>query len=702
MILQFDSRVQYIKGVGPRRADQLARLGIATAGDLLFHFPIRYEDRRNVKNIANLAKGEVQTVSGVIESAREIRRGRRRMFEAVIKDESGKMRVIWFSVKGDYLSKKYRAGQKVIATGKVGYNAHAKSFDMAHPDIEILGDKDGKETKDGESGGILPVYNLTEGVTQKMMRKIVGNILASDMKIPEIIPQSVLQNQKLMPRNDAVRMIHFPDDKASASALEDFSAPAHRRMIFEEFFIIECAMAIVRSRNTDRAKGVQIKIDGETAKGIISKLPFELTPDQKNSLKEIVSDLKSEHPMNRLLQGEVGCGKTVVAGVALSLAARGGYQCAMMAPTEILAEQHYKSIDKMENALGLKTALLTSGTKEKDEIKEKLKNGEIDLLVGTHAVIQEDVEFKNLGLAVIDEQHRFGVRQRAQLVSKGALPNTLIMTATPIPRTLAMTLYGDLDISTIKTMPKGRGEVETKVIKPNEMQKAHLLIHREIKKGRQAFIIYPLVEESEKLELKAATDMFEFHSKKIFPDLRVALVHGRMKGDEKAEVMHAFTNGDVDILISTTVVEVGIDQPNATVMMVEHSERFGLAQLHQLRGRIGRGSEKSYCLLAIEYPISDVARERLKVMLKTRDGFVIAEKDLELRGTGDLFGTRQSGLPTLRIANLFRDFGILIEARNEAFAFIKSEPELASPASRGLRVELKKAWKEKLELFDVG
>ncbi|MEE8484516.1 MAG: ATP-dependent DNA helicase RecG, partial [Nitrospinota bacterium] len=601
MILQFDSRVQYIKGVGPRRADQLARLGIATAGDLLFHFPIRYEDRRNVKNIANLASGEVQTVSGVIESAREIRRGRRRMFEAVIKDESGKMRVIWFSVKGDYLSKKYRAGKKVIATGKVGYNAHAKSFDMAHPDIEVIGGKDDKDAleegrDDKEGGGILPVYNLTEGVTQKTMRKIVGNILASDINIPEIIPQSVLQNQKLMPRNDAVRQIHFPDDKASVSELEDFSAPAHRRMIFEEFFIIECAMAIVRSRNTDRAKGVQVEIDGETARGIIAKLPFELTPDQINSLKEIVSDLKSEHPMNRLLQGEVGCGKTVVAGVALSLAARGGYQTAMMAPTEILAEQHYKSIDKMKDALGLRTALLTSGIKEKEEIKEKLKNGEIDLLVGTHAVIQEDVEFKNLGLAVIDEQHRFGVRQRAQLVSKGALPNTLIMTATPIPRTLAMTLYGDLDISTIKTMPKGRGEVETKVIKPNEMQKAHLMIHREIKKGRQAFIIYPLVEESEKMELKAATDMFEYHSKKIFPDLRVALMHGRMKGDEKAAVMHAFTKGDVDILISTTVIEVGIDQPNATVMMVEHSERFGLAQLHQLRGRIGRGSEKSYCL----------------------------------------------------------------------------------------------------------
>ena len=700
MSLTPDSLVQYVKSVGPRRAEQLNRLGIKTVNDLLTHFPTRYEDRRNILPIAGLKEGETQTIRGTISSSGELkRRGGRRMFEAQIKDDSGFLRSIWFSARGGYLATKFKPGKHVIATGKVIYNKYQRCLEMMHPDMEVVEKEDSPQ-----AAGILPIYSLTGGITQKSMHKIITTALDSPVKLPEVLPDKIIKSLKLIGREEAIKKLHDPHKDESLELLNSFSTAAHKRLIFEELFIIECAMAILRDRTSERVEGVSIAVDNREAVTIADGLPFELTKDQKKTLNEIIKDLRSPHPMNRLLEGDVGCGKTVVAAVAAALAKKDGYQSAIMAPTEILARQHYETITKMSRLLGLKTEILTSGIKdkEKERTKQAVLQGEIDLLVGTHALIQKDVLFQKLGFVVIDEQHRFGVRQRADLMEKGMKPNILIMTATPIPRTLAMTLYSDLDISVIKTMPKGRGEIETTIIPPGDRSKANMLIHREVKKGRQAFIIYPLVEESDKLELKAATRMWEEYQKKIFTDLRVGLVHGRMKSDEKNRVMSSFAKGELDVLISTTVVEVGIDQPNATVMMIEHAERFGLAQLHQLRGRVGRGSEKSYCLLAIEYPMSALAKERLKVMTKSRDGFVIAEKDLELRGTGDLFGTRQWGLPSLKVANLFRDMEILKQAKVAAFDYIKTDPDLKSPESQPLKKELLRNWRDKFSLIDVG
>jgi ATP-dependent DNA helicase RecG len=696
--IRFESEVQFLKGVGPRRAQQLAKLEIKKVGDLLFHFPVRYEDRRDILPIEKLEIGRMQTVRGSITSAGYIGRRRGgRMFRLLIQDETGVMSCLWFSAKGDYLAGTYRPGLSVIVTGRVAYSRYQHCFEMAHPDISTV---EGDETD--VAGLLLPVYPLTEGIGQKQMRKIIASALENCPPIPEVLPEPILRRFDFPARDAAVRQIHLPDEKTDSALLNGFTSPAHKRMIFEEFFMLESALAIIRSRNTEKVKGVRLRVTKEHVKKVLSLLPFQLTADQRKALNEIARDLKGEHPMNRLLQGDVGCGKTAVATIVMMIAAENGYQSALMAPTEILAAQHFRNISALTAGLPFRIALLTAGRKGKAEAKKQIAEGEADLVIGTHALIQETVSFRKLGVVVIDEQHRFGVMQRGELISKGERPNTLIMTATPIPRTLALTLYSDLDISVIREMPKGRGRVETRIIGPAEKRKANLLIHREISKGRQGYIIYPLVEESEKSELKAATEMYEAYRSRIFPDLRLGLVHGRMKPAEKEKVMSAFMNRELDLLISTTVVEVGIDQPNATVMMVEHAERFGLAQLHQLRGRIGRGPEQSYCLLAIEYPLSKVARERLKIMVKTTDGFLIAEKDLELRGTGDFFGTRQSGLPAFRIANLVRDFSLLKLAKQEAFALVHSDPELEKPPNLPLRRALSKTWKGKVLLAEIG
>jgi len=703
LTLRLDSEVQFIKGVGPHRAALLARLGIKTVQDVLFHFPLRYEDRRNVRRIADLTEGEVQTVRGFILTATEARiRYGRRLFNAVIKDDSGFLRAVWFNVRSDYLSKKFKPGMNVVATGRVQAGRGDKSLEMMHPDVVLV---EGEEND--ATGGVAPVYPLTDGINQNAMRKIIAVALQSSPKIPENLPVGLLEKLGLPPRDQAVRALHDPPGDVPAAELERFGTPAHRRLIFEELFLLECAMAVLRSRNTDSARSVKMKIGRDDVDSIVSRLPFELTPDQVKTLDEIVADLNAERPMNRLVQGEVGCGKTVLAAVAVALTAQAGRLSVLMAPTEMLADQHFKTISKLRDLFGIRAELLTSSSKGKEEILRKAAGGGADLIVGTHALIQQGVELKNLGLVAIDEQHRFGVMQRAELIRKGTdeegvVPNTLIMTATPIPRTLALTLYGDLDVSVIRTMPKGRAVTETRIIKPSEMSRARMIIHREVKKGRQAYIIYPLVEESEKVELKAAVRMHDVYQKEVFPDLRVGLVHGRMKQEEKAAVMRKFAAGEIDVLVSTTVLEVGIDQPNATVIMVEHSERFGLAQLHQLRGRVGRGKEKSQCLLAVEYPMSAVAKERLKVMVESNDGFYIAEKDMELRGTGDILGTRQSGLPLLRIANLVRDFDVLLEARKEAFALVSEHPNLEGDDCAALRAEMEHNWMERFNLADVG
>lgn len=703
MSLRLDSGVQFIKGVGPQRSLLLARLGIKTVQDVVFHFPARYEDRRDVRRIAELEEGTVQTVRGVVVSAVETRlRFGKRMLTVVIKDETGILKALWFNLRSDYLSKKIKPQSNVVATGRVQTGRGEKFLEMPHPDVVVL---DGEENE--TTGGIVPVYPLTEGINQSVMRKIISTALASSPPAPEILPESLVKRLGLAPRDEALRFLHSPPPDVDAGDLLRFRTPAHKRIIFEELFLVECAMAIIRSKNTETVPGVALDVTNEQVEGIISRLPFELTTDQRKTLDEIVADLRGAHPMNRLVQGEVGCGKTVLAAMASALTALNGRQTAIMAPTEILAEQHFKNILKMREAFNLEPVLLTSAAKGKDEVRRKIGDGTAALVVGTHALLQHNVIFKNLGLVVIDEQHRFGVLQRAELARRavkpsGESPNTLIMTATPIPRTLAMTVYGDLDVSVIITMPKGRVSIETQIVRPSEMGKARLLIHREVKKGRQAFVVYPLVEETEKSELKAAVRMHEVYQKEVFPDLRVGLVHGRMRQEEKAEAMAKFSSRELDILVSTTVLEVGIDQPNATVMMVEHSERFGLAQLHQLRGRVGRGTEKSYCLLAVEYPMSAVAKERVKVMTESNDGFYIAEKDMELRGSGDLLGTRQSGLPALRIANLARDFDILLSARDAAFELVRGNPGLEGPDCAPLRAEIEGSWKERLNLIDVG
>ncbi len=699
--IRLDSDIQFLKGVGPVRAAKLSRVGIKNVGDILFHFPFRYEDRSIVTPIESLSEGETFTINGEIVSTKT-QKGRygKSRFQLSVKDKTGIMSCLWFSVRGDWHSKKYKQGLTVLATGKVSFSNYQKCFEMTHPDISVL-DDNGTDTA---SGGIKPVYPLTEGINQKVMRGIVLKAVEIAEKVKETLPAPILKRHSFPQRDAAVRFIHLPDEGDGTEKVNSFRSPAHLRMIYEEFFLMETAMAVQRSRNTEKIKGVNVKVRRDIIPEILLAFPFKLTSDQRNVLNEMAKDLEAEQPMNRLLQGDVGCGKTAVALIAMLLAVADRHQAAIMAPTEILAEQHYNTILKLKTSFPIKPALLVAGMrkKEKDKVLAKIASGEINLVAGTHALIQQGVEFKNLGVAIIDEQHRFGVKQRAELISKGEKPNTLIMTATPIPRTLAMTIYSDLDISIIKTMPKGRGSVKTEVIRPNDTQKAYLRIHREIEKGRQAYVIYPLVEESEKSELKAATKMYENFREKIFPHLKLGLVHGRMKPEEKNSVMHAFMKREIDILVSTTVVEVGIDQPNATVMMVEHAERFGLAQLHQLRGRVGRGGEKSYCLLAVGYRLSAIARERLKVMTQTRDGFLIAEKDLELRGTGDLFGIRQSGLPTFRVANLLRDFDLLKLAKDEAFALVAKDPELKLPENRPLRDELERSWRDRFELADIG
>ena len=697
MSIDFKTEIQFLKGVGPKRAETLARLGIETVGDLLFHLPARYEDRRNILPIENLAEGVTATVRGTIATARVIKgRFGKKMFQMTIRDTTGILSCLWFSAKGDYHEKKYHTGLEIIATGRITFSRYAKSFEMPHPDVEIV------EGDDNSRNAIIPVYPLTEGLPQNTLRGIVPKTFELIPRIPETIPESVLKKTGLLPRGEAIRQVHTPGQETGIEDLASWRTDAQKRMIFEEFFLLETAMAIQRSKNRDTVVGVEVKSDDKTYRELASELPFQLTDDQTKSIEEIRKDLKGEHPMNRLLQGDVGSGKTIVAAVTMMLAVKDGYQSVIMAPTEILAEQHFKTFKALKCMASFEIELLKASTKEKSDVKERIANGNAKIIIGTHALLQGNVEFNNLGVVVIDEQHRFGVRQRAGLISKGPRPNTLIMTATPIPRTLALTLYSDLDVSVIRNAPKGRGKIDTQVIKPSDISKAHILLHREIKKGRQAYIVYPLVEESDKMELKAATEMYERYRTKVFPDLRIGLVHGRMKADEKNGVMFSFMNGELDILISTTVIEVGIDQPNATVMMIEHSERFGLAQLHQLRGRVGRGADDSHCLLAIEYPISDIARERLKVMTRSTDGFVIAEKDLELRGTGDLLGTRQSGLPTFKVANLIRDFEILQWAKDEAFALVKGDPDLSFPEHKRLKTEIEKNWTERLSLGDVG
>jgi ATP-dependent DNA helicase RecG len=536
------------------------------------------------------------------------------------------------------------------------------------------------------------------------LRRLMKTILdgyADELSSP--IPSEMVERQDLIDFSEAFRRVHFPPEGESIDVLNLQRSDGHRRIIFDEFFFLELGMAL-KKRGVALETGISFKTEGHLSQKLLSQLSFQLTRAQENVLAEIRKDLAKPHPMNRLIQGDVGSGKTVVALLTCLDVIECGYQAAIMAPTEVLTEQHFLNLHRWVEPLGVKVALLTSSIKssERENLYQRIRNGDIQLVIGTHAVIQEAVEFKCLGLAIIDEQHKFGVVQRGLLKKKGENPDILVMTATPIPRTLAMTIYGDLDVSLIDEMPPGRMPVETKVYPEPARAKVYRIVEEEVKKGRQAFVVYPLVEESEKLDLKDATRMAEHLQKEVFPAFRIGLLHGRMKSDEKEAIMIEVKEGRIQILVATTVIEVGIDIPNASVMVVEHAERFGLSQLHQLRGRIGRGRYPSKCILLAQYRSSEEAKVRLRAMEKTTDGFKIAEEDLTLRGPGEFFGIRQSGLPDFRVAHILRDTPILIEARKEAFRLVQEDPELVLPSHAGLKDILIKRWEGRMELATIG
>ena len=715
-----NASLQYLKGVGPRRAADLRHVGLSTVEDLLYRFPTRYEDRSRFQTIASLKPNVPASVSGEVLSCgiRPTRRPRFKIFEMLVRDTTGSLRAIWFNQP--FLRDVFRPHQRVVLYGKLELNSYG--LQMQSPQYEILGDDDAEDMQasaggeppkaaaseviDDSSastlhvGRIVPIYEKTGQLTTKLQRALVHQALQTlPPDLPDPLPAVVRRRHQLIDRRDALEQVHFPGPDAPLADLNAFRSPAHRRLIFEEFFLFQLGIVLRRRRADAERKGRAVVVTDATREAVRRVLPFKLTGDQKTVIREIVADMQRPQPMNRLLQGDVGSGKTIVALMAALVAMENGLQVAFMAPTEILAEQHYFNIRRLLEQSRFRIALLTGATpaRKRRESLAELAAGSIHMVIGTHALVQEDVAFHELGLAVIDEQHRFGVLQRATLRAKGLHPDVLVMTATPIPRTLALTTYGDLDVSIIRELPPGRHPIATTARPESRRDDVHAFVRREIEQGRQAYIIYPLVEESAKVDLRAATEMADHLSQDVFPDLRVALLHGRLKPDAKDRVMSAFVRGEYDILVSTTVVEVGVDVPNASVMVVEHAERFGLSQLHQLRGRVGRGAHKSYCILLYQSPLSEQGRERLKALTDTADGFEIAERDLALRGPGDFFGTRQSGVPTLRVGDLLRDRALMEDARREAVAAL-DDPRQAE----ALTALVSTSWEQRFGLVGIG
>ncbi len=692
--------IQYVKGIGPQRAKALEKLGVRSAEDLLLHVPMRYEDRRAFAKIADLRPGMKVAVSGRVAVA-GLRRARRlTLYEIRLEDDTGRLKALWFNQP--FLRDVIPKGAQVVVYGAVELErAGGRQLSMLSPQYEVLsGDEDDPAAAALHTGRIVPVYEKLGPLQGKFLRRVLVQ-LAEQVPddLPDLLPEGVRQGLGVIGRGEALRRLHCPGD-ADLAILNGARSASHVRLILEEFFLFQLGLAQRRAGREQERKGIAFEVTDKTRDSVKRILPFHLTGAQKRVLREIADDMRRPHPMNRLVQGDVGCGKTVVALLAMVIAVENGYLAAFMAPTEILAEQHFLTLRRLLQRMPYRVELLTASRKGKDKKAALLRlvSGETQIGVGTHALIQEGVRFSKLGFAVVDEQHRFGVLQRDLLRRKGYDVDALVMTATPIPRTLALTVYGDLETSVIDERPPGRTPIRTLLRAASERRELLELVKRELGAGRQAYVVYPLVSESEKLEdVKAATQMAA-EWRAALPGRAVGLLHGRLKPAEKEEVMGAFSRGEIQVLVATTVIEVGVDVPNATLMVIEHAERFGLAQLHQLRGRVGRGAGASTCVLVGHGRLSPEARERLETLVRTDDGFAIAEKDLELRGPGDFFGTRQSGMPTFRVAHLIRDRELLERAREAAFAWAPGGAD-----ARELRAFLEQGgWERRFGLSRVG
>jgi ATP-dependent DNA helicase RecG len=723
-MLQMDSPVQYVKGIGPKRAEALAEKGLQTVEDLIFYLPFRYEDRSNPRKIADLMPGEMASLICEVRGSALLRTRKMPIFEMTVGDVGdeappvfGKrvrnsIKCRWFNAR--YMEGRFKAGQILALYGKVEEDSYRGGLQIMQPQVEVLGQSGDEEHElpaSLETGHIVPIYESADKgkMNARWFRKIVRRALEDlTPDLPDVIPPSLREKLGLISRHDAFWKVHWPEEGTPFSQLQAWRTPAHVRLIFEELFFLELGQEIKR-RKLRQQPGIAFKLDDRARAALKKILPFHPTAAQKRVLKDIAEDMSKATPMRRLLQGDVGAGKTIVAFQAAIIAIENGYQVALMAPTEILATQHYLSARKMLENAGYRIVLLTGSLEQdrKRSVRQHIARGDAQLVIGTHALIQNKVEFDNLGLVIVDEQHRFGVMQRLKLMRKadGAeslTPDVLVMTATPIPRTLALTLYGDLDVSVIDELPPGRTPIVTRRVTDSRADEVFEFVRKQVKAGHQAYVVYPVIEENEESELKAAIKMYGQIRKAILPDLKIGLLHGRMSADEKDLVMKQFKDGAVDVLVATTVIEVGVDVPNATVMVIEHAERFGLSQLHQLRGRIGRGAAKSFCVLMTGNKISDEGEQRLNKMVETSDGFEIAEMDLQLRGPGEFFGTKQAGMPGFRVANLLRDRELLELAKKEACALLDGKIEIPAEDKSRTMVHLRASWQRRYGLVEVG
>ena len=733
-----ETDIRFAKGVGPKRALLLEKLGIRTIEDALWFLPWRYEDRSRIVSISQLVSGEKATIAGTIHQAK-LRRTRRRnmtLFTMSVRDETGAVEVVFFNQ--NYLEGVLKNGLRVVLSGPVVTHPRGVGFQMRTPQYEVV---DADEDLLLHVGRIVPVYHETRGLSSRHLRRIMWGLLEEyGAYLQDPLPSLLLQQHQWPSLDAAIASLHFPGNGLELSLLNDWKTLAHHRLAFEEGFLLQLALALRQRMNQSAVPGIAFRLTGTFTVPLQKQLPFQLTEAQQRVIAEIEADMRTPRPMNRLLQGDVGSGKTIVALHAMLAACGDGYQAALMAPTEILAEQHVLTIRPYLESLDISVAFLTGGTSQKERaaVLERVAGGDVQLIVGTHALLEQDVQFARLGVVVVDEQHKFGVLQRGKLREKALHPDVLVMTATPIPRTLAMTVYGDLDVSVIDELPAGRKPIQTRVFRHNARSRAYELVRKEVNAGRQAYIVYPLVEESEKLDLEAVMQAVERLRETEFPAMSLEVLHGRMKSNERAKIMQAFRSGDVQILVATTVIEVGLDVPNVTVMVIEHADRFGLAQLHQLRGRVGRGAQRSFCFLIssagrrqdqgpdvptmqgahdLTLPFSEetaaerkrtptmptqTAEQRLKAMVHYSDGFAIAEQDLRIRGPGEMLGTRQSGILEFRVMNLVRDATVLEQARQEAFALMERDPQLSHPDHQRLKAVVLRKWQARLDLGSIG